>query len=155
MLRTGVIWKSGWWWWVTSWSGWLLELLTELIKWEVFLIHHHLFMWKNYYGSGDDIVNIWYTCAFGRCCHYHAQSHIYFFWYFIFDLYSKCPKRMTSPRSIFCLICWVVTEPRLYRSDAIATIAAALLSWWSKSISHLWIDQQGRLDLGWLAFLNW
>ena len=30
MLRTGVIWKSGWWCWITSRSGWLLELLTEL-----------------------------------------------------------------------------------------------------------------------------
>ena len=32
VLRTGVIWKSGWrWWcWVSSRSGWLLELLTEL-----------------------------------------------------------------------------------------------------------------------------
>ena len=34
LSRTGVIWKSGWWWWwccwVTSRSGWLLELLTEL-----------------------------------------------------------------------------------------------------------------------------
>ena len=32
MLRTGVVWKSGYWcWWVSSRSGWLLELLTELI----------------------------------------------------------------------------------------------------------------------------
>ena len=30
MLRTGVIWKSGWWCWVSSRSGWLLELLAEL-----------------------------------------------------------------------------------------------------------------------------
>ena len=30
--RTGVIWKSGWLGWVTIRSGWLLELLTELIK---------------------------------------------------------------------------------------------------------------------------
>ena len=29
MLRTGVIWKSGWCCWVTNRSGWLLELLTE------------------------------------------------------------------------------------------------------------------------------
>ena len=31
LSRTSVIWKSGWWW-ITSRSGWLLELLTELTK---------------------------------------------------------------------------------------------------------------------------
>ena len=31
VLRTGVIWKSGWWW-VSNRLVWLLELLTELIK---------------------------------------------------------------------------------------------------------------------------
>ena len=33
LSRTGVIWKSGYWWcWVSSRSGWLLELLTELTR---------------------------------------------------------------------------------------------------------------------------
>ena len=38
MLRTSVIWKSGWWW-VTNRSGWLLELLTELTNQSKLLSH--------------------------------------------------------------------------------------------------------------------
>ena len=41
MLRTGVIWKSGWVGWVTSRSGWLLELLTELIMLKIKIEESH------------------------------------------------------------------------------------------------------------------
>ena len=47
MLRTGVIWKSGWWWWITSRSGWLLELLTELTKCYSFPKGHLCFLRTN------------------------------------------------------------------------------------------------------------
>ena len=40
MLRTGVIWKSGCWWWVTNRFGWLLELLTELINWDTSVLRN-------------------------------------------------------------------------------------------------------------------
>ena len=40
VLRTGVIWKSGWW--ISNRSGWLLELLTELIREMENVAHIHL-----------------------------------------------------------------------------------------------------------------
>ena len=52
MLRTGVIWKSGCWWRITSRSGWLLELLTELKTLQIILLRFDIFIGNIYPALG-------------------------------------------------------------------------------------------------------